>query len=92
MKLKNEVDQFDCGKSELIVVGDFNLNIFDRVDFAKVDYFCCELWLTQLVKSPTRVTPISSTCIDLLMTSHPDTINFTEVVHLILSDHSMIFI
>ena len=63
--------------------------MLDNADHAKIDDFCCELQLTQLVEKPTRVTPTSSTCIDLVMTSHP-AINITDVVHIGISDHSMV--
>ena len=42
--------------------------------------------------SPTRVTPTSSTCIDLVFSSHPESINAVDVLPLGLSDHSMVLI
>ena len=58
------------GYHELILVGDFNLNMFEDAERSTIDDFCCEFQIKQLINSPTSVTPISSTCIDLLLTSH----------------------
>ena len=47
--------------------------------------------LKQLVKEPTRVTPASSTLIDVILTSHPDNASCSGVSHVGISDHSLIY-
>ena len=90
--LKNVLEQLQYKQHELIVVGDFNLNILDNVEGSKIDDLCCEFQLNQLVDCPTRVTATSSTCIDLVLSSHSEAINVTDVIPLGLSDHSMIWL
>ena len=91
-QLRNEIDKIDAGSSEILIVGDFNFDILDVAGRAKIDEFCCEFQLTQLVSTPTRVTPTTSTCIDLIFSSHPECINVVDVLPLGLSDHSMVII
>jgi hypothetical protein len=47
--------------------------------------------LSQLVDEPTRVTEISSTLIDLILTNRAENILSTGVIHLGISDHSLIY-
>ena len=47
--------------------------------------------LSQLISEPTRITPTSSTLIDLCITSSPEKISKAGVVHLGISDHSLVF-
>ena len=48
--------------------------------------------LKQLINEPTRVTPVSSTLIDVIFTSHPDNVFCSGVSHVGISDHSLIYI
>ena len=47
--------------------------------------------LQQLITEPTRVTPTSSTLIDVIYTNCPDKIVCSGVCHVSISDHSMVF-
>ena len=47
--------------------------------------------LSQLISEPTRITPTSSTLIGLCITSSPEKISKAGVVHLGISDHSLVF-
>ena len=49
------------------------------------------LSLTQLVKSPTRVTKESSTLIDLILVNSPDNVKFTGATDLSFSDHKLVY-
>ena len=52
----------------------------------------CSLYqLDQLIIEPTRVTGGSATLIDLFLTNKPENISNSGVIHLEISDHSMIF-
>ena len=45
--------------------------------------FLCSLYqLTQLIDEPTRITVISRTLIDLILTNRPENILLTGVIHL----------
>jgi hypothetical protein len=50
------------------------------------------LQFEQLIKEPTRVTATTKTLIDLAFTNKPELINGSGVIHLGISDHSMIYI
>ena len=47
--------------------------------------------LKQLITEPTRVTPSSSSLIDLIFTNHPDLVSFSGVTHVGISDHSLVY-
>ena len=44
-----------------------------------------------MISEPTRITPTASTLIDLCITSSPEKISKSGVVHLGVSDHSLVF-
>ena len=55
---------------EIIIVGDLNYDMLRKcLEADALNDLCSSLNLTQLIKSPTRITPDSSTLIDLIMTS-----------------------
>ena len=47
--------------------------------------------LTQLVKSPTRITKKSSTLLDVILTTIPSRCIVTDVIHTSYSDHSLVY-
>ncbi len=51
-----------------------------------------EYQLTQHIKEPTRITNNSTTCIDLIYSSHPEKISQSGVVTIGFSDHDMPFV
>ena len=48
--------------------------------------------LSQLITEPTRVTPDSKTLIDLCITNSPEKVTNSGVIHLGISDHSLVFL
>ena len=48
--------------------------------------------LEQLISEPTRITPTSSTLIDLIYTNCSDKIVCSGVCHIGISDHSMVYV
>ena len=52
----------------------------------------CLYGLSQLITEPTRVTPDSKTLIDLCITNSPEKITNSGVIHLGISDHSLVFL
>lgn len=76
-------------KSHVIIGGDFNINLIDNN--LKTNQFLDlmrEHKFTQHIKAPTRVTPTTSTCLDLIFTNFSDYSFYTTVDELGLSDHS----
>ena len=47
--------------------------------------------LRQLITEPTRVTPSSSSLIDLIFTNQTDLVSFSGVSHVGISDHSLVY-
>ena len=47
--------------------------------------------LKQVITEPTRITPSSSSLIDLIFTNQPDLVSFSGVSHVGISDHSLIY-
>ena len=75
---------------DVIILGDFNLNILDGAVSTFVDYMCCLLNVSQLVSEATRVTPDTKTLIDYILSSMCDLHLETCVVKTCLSDHYLV--
>ncbi|XP_071944256.1 uncharacterized protein [Antedon mediterranea] len=76
---------------EIIVVGDLNWNIFDKQHSRNIKTLHQIFQLNQYIKTPTRVTENSSSCIDLIFSNRDDFISKTGVVPIGISDHSLIY-
>ena len=48
--------------------------------------------MKQLIRELIRITPLSSTLIDVIFTSHPNNISCSGVSHISISDHSLVFV
>ena len=57
---------------ELIITGDFNLNLFNQESFRKIHSICTQLSLYQCIDEPTHYTEHSSSVIHLLFVSNKD--------------------
>ena len=55
----------DTGIPELIITGDFNLNLFNQQAFRKIHSICTQFSLCQCIDEPTHYTEHSSSVIDL---------------------------
>ena len=77
---------------EMIIVGDFNLDISKANNSRKINNFAKNSDLHQLIKDYTRITDKSKTIIDLAFVSRPETITSSGVHSLGLSDHSLIYV
>ena len=62
----------DTGINDIVVTGDFNLNVLNQVAFRKVESICNQFDLYQCIKEPTHYTENSSTLLDLLFVSNPE--------------------
>ena len=78
---------------DIIILGDLNFNYVIDENLSKnpIHYIENLYNLHQLVTSPTRVTPTSSTTLDLILTSIPDDHVSTSVLKIALSDHYLVY-
>ena len=98
MDLFNECETFfqrcDAENKELILVGDLNCDV-SKVSLdphTRQLIFLCSLYqIDQLIDKPTRVTDTSATMIDLVLTNVKENIHASGVIHLGISDHSLIY-
>ena len=70
------------------------LNLLDQSNSsAKHLHSIMQLYqLTQVMDKPTRITESSSTLLDVCITSCPERIAFHDVIHMGVSDHSLIYV
>ena len=84
-------------EAEVILLGDFNVNFLATKNDAsralkrKLLSFTSMYNLEQLIDKPTRITENSSTLIDLLFANNNHRIVASGVLHVNLSDHSLIY-
>ena len=76
---------------QTIVTGDFNENILREMS-ANIQHIELINDLTQIIKEPTRITPNSSTLIDLIFVSSADTVLDSGVLDPVCSDHCPVFV
>ena len=98
MNLFNECDVFlqkcESENKELIVVGDINCDVMKSPPDAHTLQFnlLSSLYqLDQLINKPTWVTKKSSTLIDLVLTTMKENISASGVIHVGMSDHSLVY-
>lgn len=72
----------------LFILGDFNDNVLANDN--KIVKIIKNNKLTQIIDKPTRVTPTSSTLLDLAITNKPDAIRTCDVVLQDIADHDLI--
>ena len=79
---------------ELILVGDLNYDV-NRLapdpQTHKLHPLCSLYQLTQVINEPTRITETTSTLIDLILTNKREYISSAGVLHLCISDHSLVY-
>ena len=79
---------------ECIILGDFNTDVAKSKRCNLVKSLCAfkDMFnVFQIIKEPTRISTNSSSTIDLILVSDEDKISQTGVLHLGISDHSLIY-
>ena len=78
----------------IYILGDLNCNLLNSSDLASqaLVNFCVSFNLTQLIRQPTRITESSTTLIDVILTSHENSIVDTQVMPSSISDHDLIYV
>jgi hypothetical protein len=91
------ITRMDSDNKEIILLGDYNCD-WSRLDSNSANAQTNKLagiaqifQFQQLVSDPTRITANSKTLIDLAFTNKPELINGSGVIHLGISDHSLIY-
>ena len=93
-KIENLIQNLDNENKEIILAGDVNCDLLANVHSNHTNRLLtiANLFqLTQIIDEPTRVTEYTSTLVDRLMTNKPENISNTGVLHLGVSDHSLIY-
>ena len=89
------IGKLDSENVEFFILGDMNCDMvtarYDN-DTSKLKNIADVYGLEQLIPEPTRITPTSSTLIDLIYTNCSDKIACSGVCHVGISDHSMVYV
>ena len=91
---ENFLSRCDLANRELLLMGDLNCDVSKFPPEAytrRLQFLSCVYQLEQLINEPTRVTRTSATLIDLIFTNKKENIVKSGVIHLGISDHSLIF-
>ena len=85
----------DSENRKLIIVGYLNCDVNKSPpdnQTRRLQFLCGFHRIDQLINEPTRVTPLSSSLIDLVLTNRPENISKSGVIHLGISDHSLVYL
>ena len=75
----------DTNITDIIIMGDFNLNIMDQSHYRKIYSICKHFSLTQCIEEPTHFTENSMSVIDLLFAKNRESILTSGVGELSLN-------
>ena len=88
------IDKIDAENKELYLLGDVKCNLLPEAT-AHISSSLTNILdiygLSQLITEPTRITQVSKSLIDLCITNFPEKVSNFEVVHVGISDHSLVF-
>ena len=93
-ELAKIIETADFEDKEIILMGDLNCNLLTENPDHNVKQLnsICEIYqLQQLINSPTRITESSNTLIDIIITNMPSRIVTSGVIHIGISDHSLVY-
>ena len=94
-EFENVIDKIDAESKEVYILGDVNCNLLPEAS-AHISSYLTNIFdsygLTQLITEPTRVTLVSKTIIDLCITNSPEKVTNSGVIHLGISDHSLVLL
>ena len=89
--LENGLNQVP-DRAEVCLLGDFNIDYANRsIARRRMERFASQFGFCQLLSDPTRVTEFSRTTIDLIFVNNNHRISQSGVIHLPISDHSLVF-
>ena len=84
---------FAFGSSEYFLMGDFNINALDKsnADTKTMTQFLNAFNLSHFIDVPTRVTPLTSSCIDLILGNRSEIVKSSGTIPIGCSDHCLIY-
>ena len=87
----------DAENKEIILIGDYNCswdpNHSNRsAQTGKLKDLATRYQFEQIIKGHTRITDFTATLLDLAFTNKPENIVGSEIEHVGISDHSLIYI
>ena len=89
------VGRLDTDGKEYYIMGDLNCNMLptssSNINTQTLLNITDIYNLKQLISKSTRITPSSSTLIDVIFASHPNNILCSGVSHISISDHSLVY-
>ena len=89
------VDKIDSENNDFYLLGDLNCDMLHNRSNYHISSNLTNIFdiygLSQMISEPTRITSTSRTLIDLCITNSPEKIVNSGVVHLGISDHSLVF-
>ena len=93
LKIERLIQLVDNENKEIYILGDLNINLLaQNASICKKLQEIMELYqLTQIINDPTRITESSRSLLDVCITSTPEKIISSGVIHLGISDHSLIY-
>ena len=78
---------------QILVLGDLNCNMLENSQERRVlTNFSTELNLTQIIKTPTRITATSQTLIDVILVSSTALVLESGVINTSISDHLPVYV
>ena len=91
--ITQRLNQIDRSRSDTLLIGDFNIDFNDKKLMANstLDILENKYGLKQMVKTDTRITDSSSTCIDLIFTDISNIMD-SGVINYNISDHLPIYL
>ena len=88
------LEKIEAENIESSIIGDFNCNVASNspIQCTKILLELCDMYqYSQLINKSTRITPSTSTTIDLFLTNEPSKYRNAGVSHIGISDHSVIY-
>ena len=93
LKIERLIQLIDKENKEVYILGDLNINLLGQnLSTGKNLQEIMELYqLTQIINDPTRITEYTKSLIDVCITSSPEKMISSGVIHLGISDYSLIY-
>ncbi|RUA05525.1 MAG: hypothetical protein DSY43_04445 [Gammaproteobacteria bacterium] len=89
------IDKIDAENKDFFLLGDLNCNLLPGIadnNSLHLRNIIDVYGLSQLITEPTRITQRSKTLIDLCLTNSPQMVSNSGVIHVGISDHSLIYL
>ena len=81
-------------RKPIVILGDLNCDLLNTTsrECKLLTEMMCELDLKQIIESPTRITDISQSLIDVILVNSPKTVRDSGVLNCIISDHLPVYV